>query len=732
VPRGDGLSAHLFGIRHHGPGSARSLVRALDALAPGAVLVEGPPDADAIIPYAARAEMAPPVAILAYAPDEPRRATFFPFAGFSPEWQALRWALERDVPVRFMDLAQAHQFQLTRDVDAGAGRADPLSAIAEAAGFADGERWWDHMVERRGDTDGFAAVAELMSGVRAELGERDDEEERLREAAMRRIIREALREHETVAVVCGAWHVPALATMPSSAADAELLKGLTKMKVATTWIPWSYGRLTRRSGYGAGIVSPGWYEHLWETPEGIVPAWMTKASRCFRAADIDVSPAHAIEATRLAGALAALRAAPRPGLDESLEAIRTVYCFGDARPMALIAERLVIGERLGAVPEDVPHVPLLADVAREQRRLRLTPEAATRALDLDVRKPVDLERSRLLHRLALLEIPWGRPLDSRRATSTFHELWTLQWLPEFSVMLIEANAHGNTVLDAAEGFARERAARADQLAELTALLEQTLAGALERAGPVVLARLREAAARTHDTGALLEALPALAGTRRYGDVRGTDLAQVDATIDALLTRACVGLPPAALALDDEAAETMAARIIAVDGAIRVLEDSAKLALWQAALARVAGDERVHGLVAGQCMRLLFDAGLRSASDLRTHLSRALSRGTPPPAAAAWIEGLLRGSGLLLVHDAALLGVIDAWLGTLEPGAFVEVLPLLRRAFAAFAPPERRAIGETLATGGARARPAAGGDDIDLARARRVLPVLRAVLGVGDA
>ena len=43
---------HLFGIRHHGPGSARSLERALDALDPASVLIEGPPEADAVLPFA--------------------------------------------------------------------------------------------------------------------------------------------------------------------------------------------------------------------------------------------------------------------------------------------------------------------------------------------------------------------------------------------------------------------------------------------------------------------------------------------------------------------------------------------------------------------------------------------------------------------------------------------------------------------------------------------------------
>ena len=52
--------------------------------------------------------MRPPVALLVYAP-EPRVATFYPFAEFSPEWVALRWALEHDIPARFIDLSAGAQ-----------------------------------------------------------------------------------------------------------------------------------------------------------------------------------------------------------------------------------------------------------------------------------------------------------------------------------------------------------------------------------------------------------------------------------------------------------------------------------------------------------------------------------------------------------------------------------------------------------------------------------------------
>src|SRR3712207_2664670 len=99
----------IFGIRHHGPGSARSLRQALEALQPDCTLVEGPPDAAGVLPLLGHDEMQPPVALLIYRPDEPRLAAFYPFAIFSPELQAIRYGLQRGVPVRFMDLPQAHQ-----------------------------------------------------------------------------------------------------------------------------------------------------------------------------------------------------------------------------------------------------------------------------------------------------------------------------------------------------------------------------------------------------------------------------------------------------------------------------------------------------------------------------------------------------------------------------------------------------------------------------------------------
>ena len=142
-----------------------------------------------------------------------------------------------------------------------------------------------------------------------------DRHQPLREAWMRRSIRETLRQQESVVVICGAWHVPALGEDTLKAekkADDAKLKSLPKVKTVATWVPWTFDRLTLASGYGAGVLAPGWYEHLWQCRTDTLERWMTRVARLLRAEDIDCSSAHAIEATRLASALSSLRGARWP------------------------------------------------------------------------------------------------------------------------------------------------------------------------------------------------------------------------------------------------------------------------------------------------------------------------------------------------------------------------------------------------------------------------------------
>ncbi|MER2221150.1 MAG: DUF5682 family protein, partial [Rhodococcus sp. (in: high G+C Gram-positive bacteria)] len=385
------LRVRVFGIRHHGPGSARSVRQGLEEFSPDVVLIEGPSDADPLVMLAASESMEPPIALLAYATGEPSKAAFWPFAVFSPEWQALKWAASNGVQARFCDLPA---FNVLADQGIRTTReGDPLAELASAAGFDDTERWWDSVIESSSGADSFDAITEAMEALRETVP--IDEETAHREAYMRQVLRKTLKGGaERVAVVCGAWHAPALVgALGPAAPDARILKGMSKVKTSLTWVPWTHSRLSSASGYGAGITSPGWYHHLFTANDKTITRWLTKVARVLRDEDLPISSAHVIEAVRLADTLAALRSRPLAGLSEVTEATRSVMCDGNDVLLDLITRRLVVGEALGSVPEETPTVPLEADLRARSKTLRLKQQAGAKNLDLDLRRDIDVERS---------------------------------------------------------------------------------------------------------------------------------------------------------------------------------------------------------------------------------------------------------------------------------------------------------------------------------------------------
>lgn len=779
------MSVTIFGVRHHGPGSARALLAALEQLQPDVLLIEGPPDANHLIPLVANEALVPPVALLIYAANEPKRAAWYPFAHFSPEWQALRYGQAKAIHTAFMDLPQWHMLALEAaatqeaqaEQEAQAQKAteatqdqpetqhhrplaptqiaedsdptdpaliwrDPLKSLATLAGYEDGEQWWGALVEEReGSIDTFATILAAMSELRAAAGEHPNPIwgaiENAREAWMRTVIRAAETRFERIAVVCGAWHAPALHYRSAKSEDAKVLKKLPTIKTEATFAPWTYSRLARTSGYGAGIYSPGWYEHLWTTPlEQVSERWLARVAALLRAEGLSASTAQVIDAVRLTDALVALRDRNRPSLTEMNEASLAVFCQNDATPLQLIERQLIIGDKLGSVPDDIPAVPLQRDVEAQRKKLRIKVSEIESLIDLDLRNETDLARSHFLHRLAILNVQWAtlrraQQYSSRgapvRATGTFHEFWDLRWRPEAAIQIIEASVWGNTVQDAAESYIRDRAAHLEQLPALTATLDHVLLANLPDAANAIMERLQEIAALTTDTGLLMDALPALADVSRYGNVRQTDQNLVAKIVGEIITRICIGLPQAVHSLDDDAAQVMYRRLLQVQRAITLLRNPTYDEEWRDLLRTLNGQQGLHGLLAGRVARLLRDDETLPSDAIVAQMGLALSPVNGPDYAAAWLDGFLRDSGEVLIYDDELWTLLNAWVKELRAEDFEQLLPLLRRTFATFHAPDRKRIGERAKQKEVAVAPTT--IDIDTARAGRVLPVLKQLLGL---
>ena len=465
------MTVRVFPVRHHGPGSARALAASLGSWEPDAVLIEGPPEANAVLGVAGSAEMRPPVALLAYLPGQARAQRLLPAVSWSPEWVALRHAAGPRRPGHD-DRPASRRAAATQDGGPPTGPAARMGS--QRCRWRDRDRWatglsdddagdpiagWPRRPATTTRNDGGKTWSSTGSGrnpgtpspkrwpsCALDPGPGLDgahlELEAQREASMRQHIRAAEKQHDRVAVVCGAWHAPVLVERGPAKPDQALLAGLPRERATVTWVPWTYTRLAFASGYGAGVTSPGWYEHLYTSPDRPIERWMVKVAALLRAEQLDASPASVVEAVRLAEALATMRSRPLAGLAECTDAARSVLGGGYDTVLDLIGRRLVVGDAIGEVPPGAPTVPLAADLAAQQRRLRLRPESGARR---------SRARPSKGHRpgpqpVAPPAETSGRPLGEgrrhQRGTGTFREEWALHWEPELSVRAIEASLYG--------------------------------------------------------------------------------------------------------------------------------------------------------------------------------------------------------------------------------------------------------------------------------------------------
>ena len=253
--------------------------------------IEGRPSSTRSSTCCGEADMVPPVAGLVYAVDEPRRPTFYPLAVFSPEWVAAAvgararrpGALRRPAGRPRLRAGQeeaappepAERTTTRTPVDGPpvpAARLDPIGTLAAAAGYDDAERWWEDAVEQRHGSPAERVRRDPRGHGRGPRRPTPGPTTTptcaatpAARRAMRRVLRAGQGGAERIAVVCGALHAPALvpADFPPAAATPSSVTRLPKTKVAATWAPWTAAG-SAASGYGAGVTSPGWYQHLFD------------------------------------------------------------------------------------------------------------------------------------------------------------------------------------------------------------------------------------------------------------------------------------------------------------------------------------------------------------------------------------------------------------------------------------------------------------------------------------
>lgn len=760
--------ARVFGVRHLSPGAAHHLARVLDAMRPTAVLVEGPSDATDQVKHLVHKNTRPPVALLAYTQDRPVRSILYPLAEYSPEWVALTWGVRNKVEVRFIDLPatvflemhQVREEEEKREEEKLAGEDegrprnrrkpsrhtvayldDPWEAIARLCGDADHETWWERHFEHTADPAAYVrAILEFGRGLRGLRP--DDDETLLREAYMRRCIREVLakgHDPEKVVVVCGAFHAPVLTHDLPPLSDAKLKK-LPRTEASLTLMPYSYFRLSSQSGYGAGNHAPGYFQRLFEerragANDRLAPRFLTEVVHAMRRGGQVRSAADVIEAVRLASAMASLAGASAPTLRDLRDAAITCLGRGEAAAVLPFLVDVEVGDAVGRLPKGISRTSIQDDFYYNLESLKLSRYQTDRVhrLELDLREDRfvkteaaafrDRNGSTFLHRLRTLGVPFGEQIDARQTDATWKEVWKLRWTPECEIELVQSALKGDTIEMAAAVRLSERLAECEHVAEAAELVKDAITCQLTDALEDARRRVQETAVAENGFVPLAWAIDSLAEAISYRSVRKFDpeplrplLSQLFLRAALLLSQACLGDDGAARGISDAEESARGAllrrqekpperaavfRVVEEYGVRRALRDLNRVASehpdevdadrWNHELESLAAADDRNPFLSGLACALLLEKGRMSEDELAREVSRRLSPGSPADLGAGWFEGLVHHNRYALFSRLALWRQLDAYVVSLDEADFRRALVYLRRAFSDFDQAEVRRV-----------------------------------------
>ncbi|GII61523.1 hypothetical protein Skr01_16080 [Sphaerisporangium krabiense] len=717
------MAVTFLGVRHHSPACARLVADTIRSLRPAYVLVEGPADMNHRMDELLLGHELPIAVYTGYRDPQRRHGSWTPLCDYSPEWTALAAGRDAGAELRFIDLPAWHPALAevrNRYADAEARYGEVTGRLCRAFAVDNVDALWDHLFEIQ-PADGLAErLAAYFDLVRGDTPAGSDD--MAREAYMARWIRAAAADAggRPVVVVTGGFHRPALIRLAERGDRnwPEVPRPPADAVVGSYLVPYSFRRLDAFDGYQAGMPSPGYYQHLWESGPAEAARRLTEAVTArLRARRQPVSTADLIAARITADGIAAMRGHPRParvdvldGLAGALvnEAIETPLPWATRGPLRAGAHPVIVemiaalsGDRVGRLHPSTPLPPLAHAV------LAVLGDPGEERLDLG--EDAGRERSRFLHRLRVLRIPGvARTSGPRLGGGTEPvERWTLTESGDRLPALIEAGGYGVDPQEAAAAVLAERirGADLDELADV--LFDTALCGIGELTGQVLddLARAVGAAA---ELGSLGRTLTVALAMWRHDELFGTSGATTLATVVEAATHRALWLAegvrggPAPADLQRVDAMTAVRDALRHAGPSLGLDTHAALGVAD----RLAACQEAPPDLRGASMGLAWSLRGTAAADP----ARALRGAFVPASAGDWLAGLFALAREEVLHTPGMLESLDELVGEMTDHDFLVALPALRQAFGFFPPRERHLIATRLVE-----RRAGGGSGWDLMR-----------------
>lgn len=701
-----------FGIRHFSPAGAYFVRKFLNENRPDVVLIEGPADFDFLIDDIVSKNLLPPFAIMAYTKEVPIETVLYPFAVYSPEYQAILWARENNKECHFFDLESNIMLGLeSKNEDEIISDAPDKIHDKEKTSDFDMESFWERVLEQSEDMNAYKSGSALFG---ESLRNEDEVSLRdiIRESFMKRKIKEIIDsgiDSEKIVAITGAFHTSAIQSLDGAMTDKEY-DSLKKKDSNITLMPYSYYRLSKRTGYGAGNTAPAYYELLWQ---GFIKndktyherKYLSLLAKYMREHGGIVSSAQVIEATMLSRSIANLRGGSIPTLVDLKDAGITCMGGGSFGEMAMGFAQSDIGTKIGVVPQESMKTSIQSDFLSRLKALKLEKykELVATPLQLDLRENLrvkskesaflDLNRSFFLYRLVTLGIDFAKIERNRQDNATWAENWILQWTPEAEIQIVESVLKGDTIDEAVAFVLGERLDNAISISEIADIIEAAFNCGIPKIVEGAGRKLDEMASGAVSIHEIAVTTSKLSDMILFGDIRKLDRKPLEPIVKRLCIRAALILAGES-ACDDMAAVILVEDIQSIHN-VFVLHDFLDKDLWFDKLMEVSNRDDLNTKISGLATAILLDTGKTDENTLRIEVARRLSAGMPAELGANWFAGLSIRNHYALIGRLTLWESLSEYMDSLDEEEFRRSLVFLRRAFVDYSSKEKDMIAENL-------------------------------------
>ncbi len=258
---------------------------------------------------------------------------------------------------------------------------------------------------------------------------------------------------------------------------------------------------------------------------------------------------------------------------------------------------------------------------------------------------------------------------------------------------MESALRGDTIDGAASFVMKERVENAGNMGDIALVIEDACCCGMEKAVSYATAALQRMAVDAASVEDLAKTAQRLSVVVQYGNIRRIDAKPLEPILQQLFYRACLILEQACVC-DDAASKVVITAMEQLNSA-ELAHDFLDNAEWIKVLDNISERDDLNTKLSGFAAAILLERGSMDTRQLRTEVSRRLSKGIPADLGAGWFEGLAMKNRYALIARLSLWESLNDYLDTLDDEEFKRALVFLRRAFADFSAAEKDQIAENL-------------------------------------